>query len=53
MYIAPHVLNNKGYRMHNSDAMSILNSAYDSPCCFTHGVWNYVYFEARVKFVAQ
>ena len=31
-------INNKGCLMLNSDAISILNGAFDSPCFFTHGV---------------
>ena len=35
----------KGYRMHNSDAISILNSAFDSPCLFP--MTQKVFFEIR------
>ena len=30
---------NMGCRMRSSDAISILNCAFDSSCVFTHGVW--------------
>ena len=37
-YFVPHMQEIKGYLMHNSDAISILNCASDSPCLFTPGV---------------
>ena len=33
MYFVPHVSKHKGYRMHNSDAISIVNCALD---CFVY-----------------
>ena len=39
MYFASHVLRIKGYLMYDSDAITILNCAFDCPCLFTYGVW--------------
>ena len=32
VFVVPHVEKNKGYRMHNSDAMQTLNCALDRSC---------------------
>ena len=33
-----HAYKSKAYRMHNAELILHLNSAFDSSCCFTHGV---------------